>query len=80
MVWEAFKSGDSGYVAIGISRDNKMGDDLVMACQDVSICAHIHYIPDYQFILGRHISMYGNLVPSTLEGTVARDFRPTVFF
>ncbi len=36
MMWEAYKTGPSGYVAIGISKDDHMGDDLVMACQDVS--------------------------------------------
>jgi hypothetical protein len=36
MMWEAYKTGATGYVAIGISKDDHMGDDLVMACQDVS--------------------------------------------
>ena len=36
MVWEAFNAADTGYVAVGISKDTKMGDDLVMACTDVS--------------------------------------------
>jgi len=35
-MWEAYKTGATGYVAIGISKDDHMGDDLVMACQDVS--------------------------------------------
>ena len=37
MMWEAYKTEAAGYVAIGLSLDSKMGSDLVMACQDVSI-------------------------------------------
>lgn len=34
MMWEAFKTESTGYVAIGLSRDTKMGSDLVLACQE----------------------------------------------
>jgi hypothetical protein len=36
MMWEAYKTESTGYVAIGLSADNKMGSDLVMACQEVN--------------------------------------------
>ena len=35
--WELFqKVGSGNYVAVGLSSDTKMGDDLVMACASVS--------------------------------------------
>ena len=35
--WELFStSGQGSYVALGLSEDKKMGDDLVMSCASVS--------------------------------------------
>ena len=36
--WELYsKSGTGNYVAVGLSSDDKMGDDLVMSCGNVKI-------------------------------------------
>ena len=35
--WELYsKSGTGNYVAMGLSDDNKMGDDFVMSCGNVT--------------------------------------------
>ena len=35
--WELYsKSGTGNYVAMGLSSDNKMGDDFVMSCGNVT--------------------------------------------
>ena len=44
MVWEGFRKG-SGYVAVGISEDAKMGDDTMYICSQVHIFILKKYHP-----------------------------------
>ena len=40
--WELVtRAGAGQYVAIALSEDDKMGEDLVMACGDVGVTCHV---------------------------------------
>ena len=57
MVWEGYRRG-TGYIAVGVSEDSKMGKDIMFICSQVIFYYNI-YIYIYRYIdRYRHIDRY----------------------